>query len=535
VNIPGRFVCLATSALLVAGLGVTAGAAPASATVTTLCKCYTACAKAGYSSSGYASANKKMYWRMYAGHNCTNYAAYRMVRSGLSNTRPWTGSGNATNWGKAMSGITNKYPRVGAVAWWKAGVSPAGSSGHVAYVERVISSSEIIVSMDSWGGDFSWGRVTKTTKGWPSGFVHFNDVKQLNTKAPAITGTSKVGSVLTSSTGTWKPSGARLSYRWAQDGAWISGATAKTLLLTKANEGKKITARVTARHTGYPTVSVISRPTAAVQPGVITNTGRPTVTGDPRVDATLSATPGTWTPAPDQVTYQWRADDAPIDGATGSTLTMDPAFASKRISVTTTATKEGYAPVSATSAPTAEVQLGTMRMTVSPTVIGAPELGGTLRLGRPASTPRPSLAVTWLRSGHAIPGATGLTYRITRADLGSRISASVRMSRAGYKPLRARTPSTVRARTTPVVRVTTRPGHGRMAMSTRVRAPGVPVVNGEMTVRSRGRLLATLHVRNGYARVSLKHLTRGTRVFRFRLASTRTTHGFVLNRRVHIR
>jgi hypothetical protein len=43
----------------------------------------------------------------------------------------------------------------------------------VAYVEKVVSPTEIIVSQDSWGGDFSWARITKDGKGWPNGFVHF--------------------------------------------------------------------------------------------------------------------------------------------------------------------------------------------------------------------------------------------------------------------------------------------------------------------------------------------------------------------------
>ena len=118
---------LAVCAFLVCGLGLTAGTLPASASVTTLCKGYTACAKAGMGNGGYSSSSRTMWWRMYSGHNCTNYAAYRMVHSGLPNTRPWTGSGNATNWGAAMSRITNSTPAVGSVAWWRAGVRPAGS------------------------------------------------------------------------------------------------------------------------------------------------------------------------------------------------------------------------------------------------------------------------------------------------------------------------------------------------------------------------------------------------------------------------
>ena len=43
-----------------------------------LCIGYKACLQAGMSSAGYALSNDSMYWRMYAGHNCTNYAAYRL-------------------------------------------------------------------------------------------------------------------------------------------------------------------------------------------------------------------------------------------------------------------------------------------------------------------------------------------------------------------------------------------------------------------------------------------------------------------------
>ena len=226
------------------------------------------------SSAGYASANRSMYWRMYAGHNCTNYVAYRMVRSGLSSTRPWTGSGNATNWGRAMSRITNSTPAVGAVAWWKAGVKPAGSVGHVAYVERVVSANEIIVSQDSWGGDFSWARITRTSSGWPSGFIHFNDVRLQNTVKPTITGTAKVGSTLTASRGTWNPTDATLAYQWKADGVAIAGATSTTLKPPLAQVGKRITVQVTASRRGYASVAALSAATAAVLPGVLSNTER---------------------------------------------------------------------------------------------------------------------------------------------------------------------------------------------------------------------------------------------------------------------
>ena len=146
-----------------------------------------------------------MFWRMYAGHNCTNYAAYRMVRSGLPNERPWSGGGNAEYWGTSVPNLTDSVPRVGAVAWWRANAGPAGSSGHVAYVQRVVSANEIVVSQDSWGGDFSWAKITNSDGYWPSGFIHFNDVKLRNIARPTISGTHKVGATLTAWPGTWRP------------------------------------------------------------------------------------------------------------------------------------------------------------------------------------------------------------------------------------------------------------------------------------------------------------------------------------------
>ena len=46
----------------------------------------------------------------------------------------------------------------------------------MAYVERVISTTEIVISEDSWGGDFAWRRIVKGSGSWPSGgFIHFKD------------------------------------------------------------------------------------------------------------------------------------------------------------------------------------------------------------------------------------------------------------------------------------------------------------------------------------------------------------------------
>ncbi len=531
-----RFVLFTVSVALLGGAGTAFVAAPATATVTTLCTGYVGCAKVGLSDGGYAAASKTMWWRMYAGHNCTNYAAYRVVRSGLANTRPWTGSGNATNWGTAMSRITNSTPAVGSVAWWRAGVRPAGSSGHVAYVEKVVSADEIIVSQDSWGGDFSWARITRSGTGWPSGFIHFNDAALLNTEAPVVSGALKSGSTLTATPGRWSPAGARVSYQWLQDGVKLAGATGSTFKLAPEQVNRKVTVQVTASLLGYPTTSVISAPGVAVKPGVLSTTTPPEISGVPQVGETLSTSPGSWSPQPDQVRYQWRADGAALAGASAANLAVGPELVGKKLTVTVTALKTGYPSVETLSASTTPVTPGDLRLTDVPRVTGTPEPGQTLTLRQPGVVPQPALGVQWLRDGVAIPGATGLTYRVTSNDLGSRVTADVRLTRAGYSPLatRATTASPVRSR--PVLRLTAkRAGTRTMSLSATVTAAGVPDVDGFLQVRTGRRLLATVPVTDGQAVATLTRLPRAKRTYRFRVLATESFSTTVTKRRMALR
>lgn len=83
-----------------------------------------------------------------------------------------------------------------------------------------------------------------------------------NTVAPAITGTARVGQVLTGSTGTWSgtPTYAR---QWYANGAAIGGATAATYAPVVSDVGKTITVAVTASEDGK-SWTVVSAPTTAV-------------------------------------------------------------------------------------------------------------------------------------------------------------------------------------------------------------------------------------------------------------------------------
>ncbi len=82
---------------------------------------------------------------------------------------------------------------------------------------------------------------------------------------PVITGEAKVGAKLVADAGTWTPTPTKLSYRWYANGKKIAGAKSKTLVLKKAQKGKRITVKVTGKKESYPTVTRVSAPTKKVK------------------------------------------------------------------------------------------------------------------------------------------------------------------------------------------------------------------------------------------------------------------------------
>ena len=82
----------------------------------------------------------------------------------------------------------------------------------------------------------------------------------------------------------------------------------------------------------------------------ITSVTPPTITGNARVGATLTATPGTWSVEAPSLAYQWNRGGVAIEGATNATYAVTAADAGAAITATVTASKEGYADGVATSA-----------------------------------------------------------------------------------------------------------------------------------------------------------------------------------------
>lgn len=363
------------AALFLAALLVTPASALAGSSYQ--CRGYDDCRAKSKSDYGYQANRKDEWWGQRVGNNCTNYAAFRLItrkHDKMSATKPWLGSGSAFTWGSYNAGKTTSTPRVGAIAWWSS-TAGLGASGHVAYVERVISSSKIWISDSSFGasdsGDgFTWKTLTKDGKGWPSGFIHFRDERLIHATAPKISGTAQVGVKLTASRGSWTSSSVTLrgspityKYQWLANSSTISGATASTFTPTAAHVGKRISVKLTVSSPGYPAAAKTSAQTTYVAKGSFANTAAPTVSGTPEVGETLTATPGKWSPTPSSYRYQWRADGTAIVGATSVTYTPSAADEGKRLSVTVTVLKSGYNNGVKTSAPTAPVAPGEVEYT----------------------------------------------------------------------------------------------------------------------------------------------------------------------------
>jgi hypothetical protein len=167
---------------------------------------------------------------------------------------------------------------------------------------------------------------------------------------PAILGTAKVGTTLTSDPGTWSPA-PDFSYQWfkyktSSDTA-VQVATTPTYLVTPADLGYTFTLKVSGTKTGYITGESVSSAKKIIA-GSLTKTPTPKITGLLKVGITIKATPGTWDTGT-SFTYQWLRDGVSIAKATSASYKLTAKDKARKISVRVTGKKTGYTSISKTS------------------------------------------------------------------------------------------------------------------------------------------------------------------------------------------
>ena len=499
---------LTRSGLLITLLGLLATllvqAPTAQASSTILCKGFTACEKAGYSSFGYGPSNyKKMWWRMYSGHNCTNYMAYRMIKAGLPTERPWSGSGDARNWGVVFKSKTDQTPMVGSVAWW--------SSNHVAYVQQIVDANTIIISEDHYRGDFDWRRITRSGGGWPTGFIHLADEAVAVTTPPAITGTPKVDQPLVVKPGAWNRSGASYKYQWYSRGKAIPAATAATYTPGPDQVGDDFLVKVTATKAGFKPGTAATPVTRRTAPGTLQGSGVPVVSGIPKVGAVLTATVPAVSPEPDTRTYAWLADGKPVPGAAGTKITLKPAQLGKEIEFVVTSGRAGYDSLSLRSAATDEVGPEKFTVEKEPALApGRPHPGKPYAVVPGAVSPTATTSYQWYADKTAIRGATRSSYTPTAADLQTRLTVKVSYSRPGYTTVIRLLTAKKLVRSEARIRVAS---HAHKTVTVRVLADGVPAARGQVRLTAKDGSHRTLTLKDGRITFSSSWIRKGTRTY----------------------
>ncbi|WP_324786598.1 hypothetical protein [Streptomyces sp. H51] len=83
-------------------------------------------------------------------------------------------------------------------------------------------------------------------------------------KAPTVSGTAKVGSILTAKNGSWSVKPTACTYQWYRGSTAISHATAATYKLTSADKGHKIKVRVKGTRTSFTSGTAYSAATGTI-------------------------------------------------------------------------------------------------------------------------------------------------------------------------------------------------------------------------------------------------------------------------------
>ncbi|MDR7087409.1 hypothetical protein J2X11_002248 [Aeromicrobium panaciterrae] len=166
---------------------------------------------------------------------------------------------------------------------------------------------------------------------------------------PTVSGAARVGNRIGLATGQWTPTPSKFSYQWRRDGTKITGATAKSYVLTAADHCAHVTVEAKASRNSKLTVreSIAATPVSA---GTFVS-GTATISGDTVIGHVMTASSKGWSPAPDQLTYQWTRNQQPISGATYATYSTKSADVGADLGVTVVAHRTAYSSTSARSAP----------------------------------------------------------------------------------------------------------------------------------------------------------------------------------------
>ena len=168
-----------------------------------------------------------------------------------------------------------------------------------------------------------------------------------------IKGLAAIGATLTAQTAGWT-GGTCFGYQWLDNGRPIPGARFSTYAVPPSARGHRISVAVLGQRTGF-------QPRRVASPAVLAGrfkAVRPGIKGQVRVGGTLKAVThlGRWSPRPTKASYRWFAGKKKIRGASKARISVTRAMRGKKIRVVVRGTRNGFAPISASSKPTSSVR-----------------------------------------------------------------------------------------------------------------------------------------------------------------------------------
>jgi hypothetical protein len=188
-----------------------------------------------------------------------------------------------------------------------------------------------------------------------------------NVTAPSFGTTARVGTKLTTSSGTWDLTPTSYSYQWLLNGLPITGATSSSYTPLVADLGEELAVSVVAKKSGFvssapavtTSVTVAAGAAAAATAAPVVTVNGVLVTSV-KLGQTIKSTGGTWPAVAGSLSYQWQVAGSPdgpwadLAGQTAATLLLDESnptdFAIEgRYRVVVTATRAGYLPASSAS------------------------------------------------------------------------------------------------------------------------------------------------------------------------------------------
>jgi hypothetical protein len=191
----------------------------------------------------------------------------------------------------------------------------------------------IVTANDGHGSNDQTATSTRTA---------VSNTAPVNSVVPVISGTNKVGSTLSVTSGTWTDADGDIptfTYQWKAGASVIDGQISSTCLLTAAQSKENITCTITADD-GYGGKAIITTAEVTVANSAPVFTGTPAITGKAKVGNTLAlADTGTTDADGDAValSYQWAAGGIDIPGATLETYLLTINEDKKKITCTLTA------------------------------------------------------------------------------------------------------------------------------------------------------------------------------------------------------